>query len=130
MASEVMIVTTDFELSCAMSESVGEEWRLHPLEPVRTTSNSGSMVVIRNFIGTNPPREEDTMVTWRVSHVKKNVTHRLFTHRLHAANMTCDAARHPNPLWPRHPAHSRRAGDQSGRGCRALRAAPDLLQRN
>ncbi len=38
------------------------------------------------------------------------MTHRLFTHRLCAVSMTSDAARHPSPLWPRHPAHSEEQG--------------------
>jgi hypothetical protein len=57
-----------------------------------------------------------------------NVTHRLCTHRLHGYKMSCNAPRHPHQVWPRHPTHSRGAEDQSGRGCGAVRAAPDVLQ--
>src|SRR6202035_1914507 len=61
--------------------------------------------------------------------VNKNVTHRMFTHRLSPAKIARDGPRHPHPFWPRDPPRSRRAEDQSGRGCGEMRAAPDLLQR-
>jgi hypothetical protein len=57
-----------------------------------------------------------------------NVTHRVCTHRLVTAKMRGDARRHPHPIWPRHPPHTRGTGDQSGRGRREMRVAPDVLQ--
>src|SRR5713101_3647514 len=62
--------------------------------------------------------------------VKRNVTHRLCTHRLHALKMTGDAARYSHSVWPRDPPHPRGAEDQPGRGGRAMWAAPDVLQRD
>src|SRR5260370_266760 len=41
-----------------------------------------------------------------------------------------DAARYSHPLWPRHPPLTRGTGNQSGRSCGTLRAAPDVLQRH
>jgi hypothetical protein len=62
--------------------------------------------------------------------VQNNVTHRMCTHRLHDLNMAVDAARHPHPIRSRHPPYPRGTGDQSGRGCGAVRAASDVLQRH
>ena len=64
--------------------------------------------------------------TWRVN---SDVTHRLFTHRLRLATISRDARRHPHPLWPSNPPHTRGAEDQSRRGCGEVRLASDVLQR-
>jgi hypothetical protein len=70
--------------------------------------------------------------TWSIEGgavVNTNVTHRLCTHRLHDSKMAENAPGHPHQIWPCHPARERRTTDQSGRGRRAMWAAPNLLQR-
>src|ERR1700683_709466 len=69
------------------------------------------------------------MVDWCIDTVNKNVTHRMFTHRLRAANIRRDARRHLHPVWPRNSPHTGGAKDQPGRGCGKMRVASDLLQR-
>src|SRR5882672_466989 len=69
------------------------------------------------------------MVNRDLYRVNKNVTHRMFTHRLSTAKIGRDGSRHPHPVWPRDPSRSRGTEDQSGRGCGEVRVAPDVLQR-
>ena len=58
-----------------------------------------------------------------------NVTHRMCTHWRRNAKIKFNAARHSYSVWPCNPSHPRGAGNQSGRGCGALRAAQNILQR-
>src|ERR1700683_5177562 len=68
------------------------------------------------------------MVDWGIDTVNKNVTHRMFTHRLRSANIRRDARRYPHPVWPRDLSRAGGAEEQSGRGCGNMRVAPDVLQ--
>jgi hypothetical protein len=68
------------------------------------------------------------MVNRDACRVNKNVTHRMFTHRLSPAKIGRDGSRHPHPVWPRDPSRSRGAEDQPGRGCGEVWVAPDVLQ--
>jgi len=59
-----------------------------------------------------------------------NVTHWVCTHCLSAAMISGDACQHSDSIWSCDSPYSRGAGDQSGGSGRALRVAPDVLQRH
>lgn len=69
------------------------------------------------------------MVNRDAFRVNKNVTHRMFTHRLSTAKIGRDGPRHPHPFWPCNPSRTRGAEDQSGRGSGEVRVASHVLQR-
>jgi hypothetical protein len=49
----------------------------------------------------------DAMLKQEETRVNNNVTYLMCTHRLVTHKMHDDAPRHPHPIWPYHPPHTR-----------------------